>query len=1191
MPTHTQPDLRLDAIAFADPASARRCLERLQADARTAGLLARHSGDLAYALSHSASPDRAILALERLLTGADGAQAIIETLTRGAQTLRSLLAIMGASQLLAELLIRDPALTLRLDDLAALSRPKEAEELAAALQALLDETPPDQQLDVLRDWQQHELFRIGSCDLLGLLDQATVTAQLSRLADVLIAAALTVAAQRTAGAPENLCVLALGKLGGGELNYSSDIDLLFLAAGDVAQAIPLGEALIHALAARTARGFLYRVDMRLRPWGRTGPLVMTAEGYRDYMRHSARLWERQALLKARPVAGNLALGLRVLEELSPLIYDVQPEQVRADVRESKQRIEDDLLRRGRQWGEVKRGIGSLRDIEFVAQMLQLTHGGAHPEIRTPNTLDALARLANAGLLSSEDDRVLAEGYRFLRPVEHYLQLMHGRQTHKLPADRAELAYLGRRLGFGGDDPGDELIAHYEQHAAAIRAVYERHVLGQVADAGASSTERAAEVARHVQRMAPSYAETFSPQEVARHADLAERLGPDNLVEVDALPLGSDTWRVTIVGYDYPGELSVICGLLTAYGCDIREGDVFSYEPAAGDAAGGPRKIVDVFSVHRSASQPGDWEDYGRDLARLLSGLASGERRAVRSDLARLVAGAVREANVAPSLAPIVVELDNDSSPRYTVLYISAPDTLGFLYEFTNALAVLGYDVGRMTVDSSGARAHDTLYLTDRYGRKVTDPERQRELRAATVLVKHFTHLLPHAPDPGRAITHFQGFVAQLLSRADWPSELASLTRPRVLGALARLLGVSDFLWTDLLRLQHENLFPIIRDVEALAEPKPVGQLRAELEAELQPLADDGARAEALNAFKDREIFRADMRHILGYLESFGAFSGELSDVAEVVVEGAYALCRSALEARHGAPRLLDGAPAPMAVLALGKLGGREIGYASDIELMFLYAGDGETAGPEAISVALFYEELVRRFLQVIRARREGIFEVDLRLRPYGEAGSLAVSLESFRRYFGPGGAAWPYERQALVRLRPIAGDEELARQALSLRDAFVYDAAPADMTAIQAMRERQLRHLVAGGALNAKFSRGGLVDIEYLVQALQMRYGRQHPAVRSPNTQQAMAALAEVGALAPADYDRLREAHILIRHVIDALRMVRGNARDLTVPLQDPDELAFLARRCGYGSDTARFRRELQAHMAHVQELVSRQRL
>jgi [glutamine synthetase] adenylyltransferase / [glutamine synthetase]-adenylyl-L-tyrosine phosphorylase len=1185
---HTPAALPLDLTVFANPGAAQRALARLQAQPRTAAFLAQHGGALAQTLPQTASPDRALLGLERLLGASQEAPEIVSGQAASAGGLRPLLAILGASPLLGEMLIRQPALARSLQDLADLARARGADQMAAELGALLRGAPADEIPDLLRSWQQGELLRIGSGDLLGLLDHATVTAQLSRLADVVIGQALAAAAHAMGVAPDALCVLALGKLGGGELNYSSDIDLLFLTRRDAAQATALAERLIHTLTTRTSRGFLYRVDMRLRPWGSAGPLVMSAQGFTAYVRRHARLWERQALLKARPVAGDLSLGQEELDALAPLIYAVPPDQIRADVRQSKERIEGALRQRGKEWGEVKGGIGSLRDIEFAAQALQLIHGAAHPGVRTANTLEALARLAEAGLLSGQDYRVLSEGYRFLRPVEHYLQLMHGRQTHTLPAAPGELAYLGRRLGFGGEHPGEQLVARYEQHAAAIRAVFERHLAGR-GDASHCAGAQTAQVARHLRRMAPSYAETFSGEEVRRHTEMADDLGADNLVILEATPLERDLWQVTIVAYDYPGELSAICGLLTAYGCDIREGSVFTYEPGEDDAQAGRRKIVDVFRVQCPGMAEDDWAAYRGDLARLLSRLDAGEREVAQSELARLVADAVRGRGASAGLAPIVIELDNDSSPRYTALYISAPDTPGFLYEFSNALAVLGYHVARMTVESSGARAHDTLYLTDRHGRKVTDPRRQRELRAATALVKHFTHLLPQAPDPGRAMAHFQGFVAQLLGRSDWPAELSSLTRPPVLEALARLLGVSDFLWTDLLRLQHENLFPIIRDVEALAEPKSAAQLQAELEAELASLAPDfEAQAEALNAFKDREIFFTDMRHIQGYLESFGAFSEELSDVAEVVVRGAVRLCREALEARHGVPRDAAGAPTPLAVLALGKLGGREIGYASDIELLFLCGGEGHTDGAQPVSAAHFYEELVQRFLQVIQARREGIFEVDLRLRPYGEAGSLAVSLASYQRYFAPGGAAWPYERQALVRLRPIAGDGALAEQALALRDRYVYQGAPVDLTAIRAMRERQLRHLVAGGALNAKFSRGGLVDIEYLVQALQMRHGREHVTVRSPNTQRAMAALAQVGALAPEDYDSLREAHILIRHLIDALRMVRGNARDLTVPLDDADELAFLARRCSYGSDTTRFRQELEDRMAQVQGVVER---
>jgi glutamate-ammonia-ligase adenylyltransferase len=307
-----------------------------------------------------------------------------------------------------------------------------------------------------------------------------------------------------------------------------------------------------------------------------------------------------------------------------------------------------------------------------------------------------------------------------------------------------------------------------------------------------------------------------------------------------------------------------------------------------------------------------------------------------------------------------------------------------------------------------------------------------------------------------------------------------------------------------------------------------------------------------------------------------------------VVNAAYHLNHEDLRAVHGAPLLEDGEPSEMTVCALGKAGGRELGFASDIELMFVYAGNGRTSGPQAITTAEFYERLVQAFVRTIQAKREGIFEIDLRLRPYGKAGSMAVSLEAFRRYFAPDGPAWAYERQALVKLRPIAGNSGLGEHVSALRDQYVYTGVPFDVTAMRAMRERQVRHLVTGGTFNAKYSPGGLVDVEYLVQGLQITYGREHPALRLCNIREAMAALAEAGILSPGDYAGLRRAHTFMRWLIDGLRMVRGNAKDLTVPLVDSEAFGFLARRLRYGDDVDQLRADLEGYTTSVRELSAR---
>jgi glutamate-ammonia-ligase adenylyltransferase len=442
------------------------------------------------------------------------------------------------------------------------------------------------------------------------------------------------------------------------------------------------------------------------------------------------------------------------------------------------------------------------------------------------------------------------------------------------------------------------------------------------------------------------------------------------------------------------------------------------------------------------------------------------------------------------------------------------------------------------------------------------------------------------------MVHFHEFTGELFRRENWPDELASLERPEVLSALAQLLGVSDFLWHDFLRMQHANLFPVVSNVESLAAAKPRAQLENELEAalsavqpSLQPINENFPWRSELNAFKDREMFRIDMRHILGITQEFGEFSEELTDLAEVVVNAAFNLTIMNLNSIYGLPLLEDNSLAPMVVCALGKCGGRELGFASDIELMFIYTGNGKTSGPEIITTAEFYEKAVENFVSAIEARREGIFEIDLQLRPYGKAGSLAVSLEAFRRYFSPQGSAWAYERQALVKLRPIAGDKNLGELTTSLRDAYIYSGMTFDITAMRAMRERQIRHLVIGGSFNPKFSPGGLVDIEYLVQALQIIHGAKNPGLRSTNTRQAMTALAEANILTSDDYTQLRKAYTFFRWLIDSLRMVAGNAKDLVIPDVNSEEFAYLARRLRYSGDRASLSTDLLRYANAVQEI------
>jgi len=208
--------------------------------------------------------------------------------------------------------------------------------------------------------------------------------------------------------------------------------------------------------------------------------------------------------------------------------------------------------------------------------------------------------------------------------------------------------------------------------------------------------------------------------------------------------------------------------------------------------------------------------------------------------------------------------------------------------------------------------------------------------------------------------------------------------------------------------------------------------------------------------------------------------------------------------------------------------------------------------------------LVQQLLDLIVARRSGTFQIDVRLRPFGSKGPLATSLDAFREYYRHGGQAAAFERQALIKLRWVAGNATLGQTIEAQRDAFVYSAEPFNLDEAVRLRQRQINELVAPGTIDAKYSRGGLVDIEYTVQYLQLLHGATRPALHTPHTLAAMHALYQAGILSPAVYQALRDAYVFLRRLIDALRLVRGNADDLVLPATQAEEFRFLARRMDY---------------------------
>ena len=393
------------------------------------------------AVERSAAPAAVAIALDAV-AGVD--PGLRDRLEDDADLLHTVVAVTAASRFLARLLVTDPG---AIAVLADLDRPvpvvgSSVEELAAE--------------------KQRELLRIAGRDLAGLDRLEAVGANLARLADDVLAGALRLGGDGASG----LAVVGMGKLGGLELNYASDVDLLFAGEGE-------GGARRVLDVARTC----FRVDADLRPEGRDGPLVRSLASYEAYWDRWASTWEFQALLKARAVAGDPGLGAALLAAASERVWG-RPfgADELYEVRAMKARAEDLLARRGLADREVKRGRGGIRDVEFAVQLLQLVHGRNDPGLRSPTTLTALADLADAGCVAPDDAGALADAYRFLRTVEHRLQLVEGQQVHAVPAAAASRAHLARVLGHR-DDAGRTVVAHFDadlrRHQATVRSIHER----------------------------------------------------------------------------------------------------------------------------------------------------------------------------------------------------------------------------------------------------------------------------------------------------------------------------------------------------------------------------------------------------------------------------------------------------------------------------------------------------------------------------------------------------------------------------------------------------------------------------------------------------------------------------------------------------------------------------------------------
>jgi glutamate-ammonia-ligase adenylyltransferase len=793
----------------------------------------------------------------------------------------------------------------------------------------------------------------------------------------------------------------------------------------------------------TAEGSIWEVDAALRPEGKAGPLVRTLGSHEAYYHRWAKTWEFQALLKARPVAGDRGLGEEYAATVSPLIWSaVERDRFVEDVQAMRRRVVDHAKRSMLAAPgstsvdrEIKLGPGGLRDIEFAVQLLQLVHGRADESLRRRGTLEALEALGEGGYVGRQDARQLAEAYEFLRTVEHRIQLFRLERTHLMPADEPSLRRLGRSLGFA-TDPAGQLRAAWLAHARVVRQLHEklfyRPILTTVsrldaADVRISAVERA--------------------QDGARGSEVRPvRLSPE-----------AARSRLTALGYVDPvGALA---------------------------------------------------------------------------NINALTAGLSRRAAIQRTLLPIFLDWFADApDPDASLLaFRRLSDALGSTPWYLRSLRDEGETAWRLArLLASGGYLPDLLMRAPDAVAQLAEPRLRLPTREA--LAKELSALVNRAPDAAHAVAGIRAVRRRELLRIAAADVLGQLSQ----GGMAQSAAA-----------QGDRG----RAVAA------VGASGNGSGSENGSGGGDAAGGPGIDFEYDEAAVESAVAGLVAPADGarVDAVGRALTDVTAATVQGA-------LEAVL-AFRPADAEPPPrFAIIAMGRFGGYELGYGSDADVLFVYEPLPGTDEQAASKVALAVATELRTLLQT--PSTDPALKIDADLRPEGRQGPLVRTLSSYEAYYRRWSNSW--EAQALLRAAPVAGDPELGARFVAAIDPLRYpESGPgeAEVREIRRLKARMEAERLPRGAdrsLHTKLGPGGLSDVEWTVQLLQLRHGAELPALRGTGTREALAAAAGAGLLDEADAALLDEAWTHTALVRNAITIVRGRPSD-QVPT-DARELDGIAR-------------------------------
>ncbi len=788
----------------------------------------------------------------------------------------------------------------------------------------------------LRQYKYRELARILYRDIAGLSGFPEIMEELSDLASGIVQAVIAFhrAELDMEGAGE-FVVLGMGKLGGRELNLSSDIDLIYLYrdTGDPDPFFKLAERATKSLSAVTEDGFLYRVDLALRPGGGKSAVAVPIDGAVEHYFYWGDTWERAAMIKARPVAGDIPLGEDFICEIEPFVYKKFLDFTSIeDLKDMKTKL--DRLEKKR---DVKLGKGGIREIEFFIQALQLVNGGEITGIRERSTLPALDKLLKSRIIEKDVYESLSSSYLFLRKVEHYIQIVDERQTHRIPASTEELDKLAKRTGFKGKEEFEKA---------------------------------------------------------------------------------------------YSGMTSSVSGIFKS----------LFYEPS--------EKTEEVGK--------GFWE----------------------------VADFLTEGNI-----------DEEEAVRN--------------------LGKLGFKNPETAID---------LFS------KLLDPRRgglTQEGRLSTRrVIPAFLASILKSPEPDSALVNLERFISGI----GWRTSIYAILseNPDIIELLSKLFSTSGYLSNFLIR--HPEYLDVITLRDVRAEFGSKEEMLAQLEAAVGQESDYEDKLDALRKFRHVETLKICLRDLNREVDPF--YVGKyLSIVAEAVLEVGLDLASEVVAGKGKKEQR-------MLVLGMGKLGGRELSYNSDLDVIFIY--DGKEEEHE------FFSKLGQKVISILSVPTgEGFaYKMDMGLRPSGRSGALVTSFASFRKYHKESAEIW--ERQALIRAAPSAGNMKLGKKVMKSVEEFVYGKPlPRDFRKeINHLRVRMEKELARESAmkLNMKTGRGGIVDIEFLVQMLQLKHGGEYRQVRAQNTLEALTGLRDAKLIKEKEFGILKEGLYFLKKMENLLRLLHDRS-------------------------------------------------